>query len=122
METIEFLTFREIIFCIILSFIILIFLKVFLFFKKLFGDYEYPIKVFSSMIKDFYIVFHKEAIAFRGNIYKRGMIIRVITSKKKVYEGEFVGFNGKDMICIITKNSIVTNHIKNIKDIILIKE
>lgn len=117
---IEFLTFGEVILCMIISFFILIFLKAFMLFRKLSRECEYPIKVFNSMVKDFYLMFPKEVIMFRGNIYKRGMLIKVTTLHKKIYEGEFVGFNGKDMICIITKTAIVTNNIKNIKDIILI--
>ena len=122
MKNIEFLTFGEIIFCIIISFVIFIFLKAFLFFRKLSRECEYPIQVFNTMIKDFYLMFPKEVIMFKGNIYKRGMLIKVTTLHKKIYEGEFVGFNGKDMICIITKTAIVTNNIKNIKNIILIKK
>lgn len=117
---IEFLSFGEIIGSMVLAFIILIFLKAFMLFRKLSRECEYPIKVFNNMVKDFYLMFPKDVIIFRGNIYKRGMLIKVTTLHKKIYEGEFVGFNGKDMICIITKTSIVTNNIKNIKDIILI--
>ncbi len=122
MKNLVFLSFGEVIFCLIISFVILIILKSFLFFRKLSKECEYPIQVFNTMIKDFYLMFPKEVIMFKGNIYKRGMLIKVITLHKKIYEGEFVGFNGKDMICIITKNAIVTNNIKNIKDIILIKK
>ena len=121
-KNIEFLTFREIIFCMVISFFILVVLKTFLLFRKLSRESEYPVKVFHNMIKDFYLMFPKQAIMFKGNIYRRGMIIKVTTLHKKIYEGEFVGFNGKDMICIITKTAIVTNNIRNIQDIVLIKE
>ena len=121
MDKIEFLSFGEIIFCIVISFFILIFLKAFLFFRKLSRECIYPIHIFDNMIKDFYAMFPKQSIMFKGNIYKRGMFIKITTLHKKIYEGEFVGFNGKDMICIITKSAIVTNNIKNIKDINLIK-
>lgn len=122
MENIQFLSFSEIMFCLILSFIILIVLKAFIFFRKISKECEYPLQIFSSMVKDFYIMFPKEVIMFKGNIYKRGMFIKVVTFHKKIYEGQFIGFNGKNMICIITKNAIVTNEIKNIKDIILVKD
>lgn len=73
------------------------------------------------MVKDFYLMFPKEVIMFKGTIYKRGMVIKITTIHKKIYEGEFIGFNGKDMICVITKNAIVTTNIKNLKDIFLLK-
>ncbi len=122
LKNIEMLNFKEIVFCMIIAFLILILIKTFLLFKKLSRESEYPIKVFHSMTKDFYLMFPKQAIMYKGNIYRRGMIIKVTTLHKKIYEGEFVGFNGKDMICIITQTSIVTNNIKNIKDIVLIKQ
>ncbi|WP_317366700.1 hypothetical protein [uncultured Tyzzerella sp.] len=122
MKSIEFLNFREVIFCIVISFFILIILKSFLFFRKLSLECEYPIKLFDTMLKEFYLMFPKEVIMFRGDIYKRGMFVKITTLHKKIYEGEFIGFNGKDMICIVTKTAIVTNRIRNIKDIILIKK
>ncbi|MBS5793305.1 MAG: hypothetical protein KIC92_00925 [Clostridiales bacterium] len=122
MGNIEFLTFREIISCMIISLFILVFLKLFLFFRKLSRECEYPIKAFNSMIKDFYLMFPKDIVMFRGKVYKRGMFIKVITLHKKIYEGKFVGFNGKDTICIITETAIVTNNIKNIRDIVIIKD
>lgn len=120
-KNIVFLSFSETIFCILISLFILIIIKSFGLYLKLSKECEYPLDVFKNMVKDFYLMFPKEIIMFKGNIYKRGMVVKITTIHKKIYEGEFVGFNGKDMICVITKNAIVTTNIKNLKDIFLLK-
>lgn len=120
-KNIVFLNFSETIFCILISLFILLIIKAFSLYRKLSKECEYPLDVFKNMVKDFYLMFPKEVIMFKGTIYKRGMVIKITTIHKKIYEGEFVGFNGKDMICVITKNAIVTTNIKNLKDIFLLK-
>ena len=117
MDKIEFLTFGEIIFCIVVSFIILNLLL----FIKLSRECIYPIHIFHSMAEDFYTIFSKQPIMFKGNIYERGTLIKITTIHKKIYEGVFIGFDGKNKICIVNKSNIIINNIKNIKDINLIK-
>ena len=117
MDKIEFLTFGEIIFCIVVSFIILNLLL----FIKLSRECIYPIHIFHSMAEDFYTIFSKQPIMFKGNIYERGTLIKITTIHKKIYEGVFIGFDGKNKICIVNKRNIIINNIKNIKDINLIK-
>lgn len=122
MKNIEWLSFNEIIFCMILAFIILIIVNVISFFRKLSRECEYPLNLFDKFKKDFYVLFSKEVVMYKGLVLKRGMIIQVTTLEKNMYEGVFVGFNGVNMICIITNTAIVTKNIKNIKDIALINK
>ena len=45
------------------------------------------------------------------------MRIKIITMQKKIFEGEFIGLNEKDMVCILTKKYIIAHEINNIEEI-----
>lgn len=68
-----------------------------------------------------YTLFPTDNINFQGNIIKRGMKIKVTTLQNKVFEGEFIGTNSKNMVCIITNKLVIAYEINNIEKISLIE-
>ena len=56
-------------------------------------------------------------VQFNGETYKRGMKLKIITLQKKSFEGEFIGCNERNMLCILTNKYIIAHEITNIQEI-----
>ncbi len=67
-------------------------------------------------------MFPIETISFNGRVFKRGMTVRITTLQKKVFQGEFVGKNDLDIICILTNKHIIAHEIKKITEMISLDE
>lgn len=120
MKDIVFLSFDEVIYCLIIAFFLTIIIKAFIFFKSIDIELEYPLKNSKDFLENAYKFFPKETIKFRGKIYERGTNIKILLNSSKVYEGEFIGVNSNGVLCLITKDFITTIRIKNISDIKLV--
>ena len=46
------------------------------------------------------------------------MIVRITTMQQKVFQGEFVGKNDMDIICIVTNKCIVAHEIRKITEMV----
>ena len=55
-------------------------------------------------------------IVFRGAEFQRGMRIRITTTQKTIIEGELIGMNKIQMICIRTKNQIIAHQLDKIQE------
>ena len=64
-----------------------------------------------------YKLFPMEIVQFNGETYKRGMKLKIITMQKKIFEGEFIGCNEKNMLCILTSRYIIAHEMTNIQKI-----
>ena len=83
--------------------------------------FEYKHSDFERIIIKCYSLFPKDAVKFKGEVYSRGMTIRIITLDQKVFEGSLVGQNYDNMICLITKKHIITHDLSNVKEISVIE-
>ena len=68
-----------------------------------------------QVLKKCYDMFPEEILQFRGEIYRRGMNIRLTTTQNKIVEGEFLGLGDDDMICIMTKKFIIAQALVNVE-------
>lgn len=84
------------------------------------SEIGYPPKDIKQIIQKCYKLFPKEIINFRGEVYTRGMKIQIITVQKKQFEGELIGSNEKNMVCILTHKYIIAHEITNIAEIHLL--
>ncbi|MCI1959256.1 MAG: hypothetical protein LKJ25_06490 [Clostridia bacterium] len=55
-------------------------------------------------------------ICFRGKIFTSGMIVRITTLQKRIIEGEIIGKNDHEVLCIITREHIIAHEIGKIED------
>ena len=67
-------------------------------------------------------MFPIETVVFKGNVFEKGMTVRITTMQKKVFQGEFVGKNDMDIICILTKNHIIAHEIRKITDMVSVDD
>ncbi len=70
-----------------------------------------------QVIQRCYKLFPMEIVQFNGETYKRGMKLKIITMQKKIFEGEFIGCNEKNMLCILTNRYIIAHEMTNIQKI-----
>ena len=70
-----------------------------------------------QVIQRCYKLFPMEIVQFNGETYKRGMKLKIITMQKKIFEGEFIGCNEKNMLCILTSRYIIAHEMTNIQKI-----
>ena len=61
-------------------------------------------------------------VVFQGDVFKRGMKVKITTMQKKVFQGEFVGKNDLDIICIVTREHIIAHEIKKITQMVSLDE
>lgn len=62
-------------------------------------------------------LFPIDKITFRGREFTRGMKIRVTTIQKNVIEGELIGLNQSNLVCIKTGNKIIAHQMEKIEEI-----
>lgn len=67
-------------------------------------------------------MFPIDTMVFNGSVFKKGMNVRITTMQKKVFQGEFVGKNEMDIICILTREHIIAHEIKKITDIVSVDD
>ena len=65
-----------------------------------------------------YTLFPLDKINFKGQTFTRGMKIRVTTTTNTDFEGELIGGNTKNMVCIKTSKYIIAHEIQNIQSIV----
>lgn len=94
------------------------------FFQKRFGKKQTEIeyKVRNMDMVDVYEkckeLFPIQHLTFHGKEFTRGMRVKVITIQKKIIEGELVGINKVDLICIRTHNQIIAHQLEKVEEII----
>ena len=70
-----------------------------------------------AVIKQCRNMFPLETVNFRGKVFTTGMIVRITTLKKRIIEGEIIGKNDKDILCIMTSQHIIAHELNKIEDI-----
>ena len=70
-----------------------------------------------AVIKKCVEMFPESTINFRGKVFKKGMRVRITTFQKRIIEGEIIGKNELDILCIIAGKDIIAHEIDKIEDI-----
>lgn len=68
-------------------------------------------------IKKCKTLFPFETLDFRGKVFKKGARVRITTLQKRIIEGEFMGRNEMNTLCVITGEHIIAHEIDKIEDI-----
>ena len=67
-------------------------------------------------------IFPIENLRFKGAIFRRGMVVRVVLSGKNIIEGKFIGTNEEDMVCFMTGSYVITRRLENIVEMRVVRE
>ncbi len=75
-----------------------------------------------AVIKKCRDMFPIDTVCFKGKIFRTGMIVRVTTLQEKVIEGQLIGKNNLDFLCILTSRHIIAHELDKIEDIVLLEQ
>ena len=67
-------------------------------------------------------LFPVEQLTFNGATFTRGAIVRIITHRQLAIEGEFLGTNHSNMLCLVTPETIVAQELQAIETIQIIRQ
>jgi len=65
--------------------------------------------------------FPMDSLQMNGGIFTRGESVRITTNKEAIIEGQFVGVNKAQMICIMTEQSVIAQSLEAIMEIRSVK-
>ncbi len=112
----------ELIYGALLALCVTVMIKNFLRVRKIFNnarklaESDKPLDI-SNIMNKCYSMFPISEIDFHGTKYTRGMKIKITTTANTNFEGEFIGGNERNMLCIKTKKYIIAHELKNISEI-----
>ncbi len=114
------LSWRQIIFAAILAFIIWSIVQMILIVRRAkkegvgmtWGEVD-----MANVMQRCHEMFPIQTVLFQGKEFRSGMRIRVTTTKDSVIEGEFVGMNKIQMICIRTEKQIIAQQLEKVHNI-----
>ena len=105
------------------SFVFLVFkfITAFIQMAKGIGEIGFNPSQREEVLMDCCLNFPMESLQMDGSIFTRGESVRITTKKELVYEGQFVGVNKSEMLCIITDKSIIAHALGTIMKIQSVK-
>ena len=62
-------------------------------------------------------LFPIEKITFQGTEFTRGMRVKVTTQHENIIEGELIGMNKMNLVCIRTNSQIIAHQLEKIQEI-----
>ncbi|MCL2399203.1 MAG: hypothetical protein FWC91_05580 [Defluviitaleaceae bacterium] len=68
-----------------------------------------------------YTLFPLENLSFKGATFNRGVDVQVVTTRKKIIEGKFIGYNKDNMVCFVTPSSVVAHELGNIEEMRILR-
>jgi hypothetical protein len=80
-------------------------------------EFDYSPRNRDSVMEKCNSLFPTDSLRFNNEIFRRGMQIRICTSRNKLLEGCFIGVNDDNMICIMTPRRVVAQELDMINDI-----
>jgi len=80
-------------------------------------EFVYPPEEVKKILQRCYMLFPKEIILFHGRTYRRGMIVRIVTTQQKVIQGQLIGQNNDNMVCVLTDRHVVAHDLGHIEEI-----
>jgi hypothetical protein len=80
-------------------------------------EFDYEPHNRESVTKKFCALFPNEQLKFNDTLFKRGMQIRISTIRDKFIEGQFIGVNSENIICVITQHQVVAQELGMVDEI-----
>lgn len=114
------LTIEELCYCALIAFFVTWFILNAIKIKKILkmlSESTGAVKDTKQILERCYALFPLDSISFHGRQFKRGMKIRITTRQNKTFEGEFIGTNNRNLVCIMTNKLVVAHEMNNISDI-----
>ena len=79
-------------------------------------EFNYHPKNLEAVLERCCCMFPNELIRFNGSTFTRGMKVRVVTINRRTIEGEFIGSNHDNVVCVLTDESVIAQEMDNIEE------
>jgi hypothetical protein len=89
-------------------------------FKAVIGrttEFNYHPKNLEAVLERCHFMFPRDNFRFNGLLFTRGMSVRIVTIKRRIIEGQFVGCNQDNVVCLVTDRSVIAQGLDDIEDI-----
>ncbi|MBR6400106.1 MAG: hypothetical protein IKS17_02630 [Firmicutes bacterium] len=115
----QYITTEELLYIAVIAFFITWFIYNVMKFKKIMelGTANTAVKDIKKILDRCYAMFPLEDVSFKGQTFRRGMRVKITTLQDKVFEGELIGTNYRNLVCIMTNRLVVAHELSNIRDI-----
>ena len=70
-----------------------------------------------NVLQNCYTTFPIQSLDFNGTTFTRGTPVRITTTRKTTVEGQFIGTNQAELLCLMTDHSVIAQEIGAIKEI-----
>lgn len=84
-------------------------------------EFDYNPQDLAKLLQKCYVLFPRDSILFHGQTFKRGMKVRVVTIREKIFEGQLIGSNSDNMLCVLTGKNLIAQELDDISDIIILE-
>ena len=115
------LTQNDIIFAIIGAALIFVVLKFLITIARILitssSEIQFAPDQLGEMLENCYRTFPIEKLDFNGETYRRGTTLRITTNRNRTIEGQLVGTNQSEMLCLVTDHSVIAQEIGAIQEI-----
>ncbi len=119
-------TFEEIFFAAVLAFFVTwILLKISKLFKVIVvnsSELNYTEHDFQAVFSRCCHLFPMDFVLFKGQTYRRGMRVKLITLTNKTYVGRLIGQNKENIVCVLTGSVVVAHSLDNILELSLAQD
>ena len=118
----QYITAEELIYILVIAFFITWFIHNIMKFRHFMelGSENPAVKDIKKVLERCYAMFPLENVSFKGQTFKRGMHVKITTFQDKVFEGELIGTNYRNLVCIMTSRLVVAHELSNIRDITVV--
>ena len=82
--------------------------------------FHFDEKEWDKILQSCCALFPEESVTIRGAVYRRGMCLRIVTGQRRAFEGELIGRNRDDMICLLSRRCLLAHDVKHIESITII--
>ncbi|MDR3238547.1 MAG: hypothetical protein LBT44_00425 [Clostridiales bacterium] len=79
-------------------------------------EFDYLPKDMNKVLQKCYHLFPRDIVQFHGETFRRGMKVRVRTNQHKIFEGQLIGLNNENMLCVLTNRYIVAHELDKIEE------
>ncbi|MCL2571973.1 MAG: hypothetical protein FWE11_06180 [Defluviitaleaceae bacterium] len=69
------------------------------------------------VLENCYRTFPIESFDFNGDTFRRGVEVRITTNRNITIEGQFIGANQSEMVCLMTDETVIAQEIGSIMEI-----
>lgn len=112
---------REVLFAACVAYVITYIIRIFGRFRRREETYVVRSMDVAQVYEKCRELFPIDRVTFHGREFTRGMRVKVTTVRRNVIEGELIGMNRLNLVCIRTRTDIIAHQLEKIAEITVVE-